>query len=647
MSHFYITTPIYYVNDAPHIGHAYTTLLADVLARYHRLLGTPTHFLTGTDEHGQKVYETARERGLDPREHCDQTVVRFQDLWKRLGITHDDFIRTTELRHTAVVQKILQDLYDRGEIYRGEYEGWYCVSDESFYTEDELVDGLSPTGRPVEKITESNYFFRMSKYRDWLIGHINEHPEFIRPDSRRNETLGFLRKPLGDLCISRPKTRLPWGVPLPFDEDFVCYVWFDALVNYISAVGYGRDEESFARWWPASMHLIGKDILTTHTVYWPTMLHAAGLEQPRTIYAHGWWLTGKTKMSKSLGNVTDPMAMAEKYGVDALRYFLMAEMTLGRDASFTEEAFVLRYNADLANDLGNLASRALRMVERSLDGKVPHGGLEDSGAAEDELRQQCAGAVEAMQRHLQGMSLDRGLAEVLGAVRAANRYFDHQAPWAMLKNNDMAGFARTIYTTLECLRIVSGLLYPVIPEKMRALRKAIGVDEKAIEPRLESLTAWGVLEPGRAAGGLDALFPRIQRKEKQDNPADQAVSKTKKVAGRKKDGAEGVALIPIDDFARVKLRVARVLEAETVPDADRLLKLQVEIGGEKRQLVAGIAEHYPPESLVGKLVIVVANLQPATIRGIPSEGMVLAAKKGKVLRLLTVDGDLPSGAVVS
>lgn len=644
MSHFYITTPIYYVNDAPHIGHAYTTLLADVLARYQRLAGMPTHFLTGTDEHGQKVYETARERGVDPLEHCDQTVVRFQDLWKRLGITHDDFIRTTEPRHTAVVQQILQDLFDRGEIYRGEYEGWYCVSDEAFYTEDELVDGLSPTGRPVEKITESNYFFRMSNYRDWLIGYINDHPEFIQPDYRRNETLGFLRQPLGDLCISRPKARLPWGVPLPFDEAFVCYVWFDALVNYISAVGYGRDEETFAKWWPASIHLIGKDILTTHTVYWPTMLQAVGLPQPRTIFAHGWWLTGKTKMSKSLGNVADPMEMAEKYGVDALRYFLMAEMTLGRDASFTEEAFVLRYNADLANDLGNLASRALRMVERNLDGKVPDRGREGGGAAEEELQQHCLAAVEAMQRHLEGMSLDRGLAEVIGAVRAANKYFDHQAPWNLLKTGDMAGFGRTIYTTMECLRIVSGLLFPVIPQKMSELRRAIGLRAGEIEPRLETLKTWGVLEPGRQAGGLEALFPRIQREKK--NGTDQGAAK-KPSGGKEKDVAEGVALIPIDDFARVTLKVARVLEAETVADADRLLKLQVEIGGEKRQLVAGIAEHYPPETLVGKLVIVVANLQPATIRGIPSQGMVLAAKKGKVLRLLTVDGDLPSGADIS
>jgi len=642
MSHFYITTPIYYVNDAPHIGHAYTTLLADVLARYHRLLGTRTRFLTGTDEHGQKVYEAARSLGITPQEQCDNTVVRFQQLWEKLGITHDDFIRTTESRHTTVVQQVLQDLHDRGEIYRGEYEGWYCVADEAFYTEEELVDGLSPTGRPVEKITETNYFFRMGQYRDWLIEYINEHPDFILPEFRRNETLGFLRQPLGDLCISRPKERLPWGVPLPFDDEFVCYVWFDALVNYISAVGYGRDEAMFDRWWPASMHLIGKDILTTHTVYWPTMLQAAGLPQAKTIFAHGWWLTGKTKMSKSLGNVTDPMAMAEKYGVDALRYFLMAEMTLGRDASFTEDAFILRYNADLANDLGNLASRALRMVERNLGGKVPAKG--EMGEAEEELRGQCLAAVEGMQRHLEGMSLDRGLGEAIGAIRAANRYFDHQAPWNQLKNGDAQGFARTVYTTLECLRVVSGLLYPVIPQKMGDLRRAIGLDDGEVEPRLETLTAWNVLEPGRSAGGLEALFPRIQVKAKK---APGAAPKQKK-AKKKEDGEpEGVSLIPIDDVARVQLRVAKIIEAEAVPDADRLLKLQVEIDDEKRQLVAGIAEHYAPADLAGKLVIVVANLKPATIRGIESRGMVLAAKKGKVLRLLTVDGELASGARVS
>ncbi|MCX6997238.1 MAG: methionine--tRNA ligase, partial [Kiritimatiellaeota bacterium] len=372
MNKFYVTTPIYYVNDQPHVGHAYTTVLADVLARYHRLLGVPTFFLTGSDEHGQKVQKAAQAASLTPQEQADQTVVRFQQLWKKLGITHDDFIRTTEDRHKAIVQQILQDLRQRDEIYRAEYDGWYCVACERFYTEKDLAAGACPEcHRPVDKIREANYFFRMSKYQAWLIEYIQEHPKFIQPDFRRNETLGFLRKPLNDLCISRPKSRMSWGIELPFDADFVTYVWFDALVNYISAIGYRSDEAAFHKWWPASVQLIGKDILTTHTVYWPTMLKAMNLPLPETIFAHGWWLTGESKMSKSLGNVVNPMDMIERYGVDAFRYFLIAEMAMGQDASFTEEAFVRKFNADLANDLGNLLSRLLNMLGRYTQGKLP------------------------------------------------------------------------------------------------------------------------------------------------------------------------------------------------------------------------------------------------------------------------------------
>ena len=363
---FYITTPIYYVNDKPHIGHAYTTILADVLARFHRLLGDPTFFMTGTDEHGQKVEKAAAEKGIPPQQQADETVIRFQELWQKLDITFDRFIRTTMPFHKKVVQEALQDLYDRGLIYKAEYEGWYCVPDERFCTERDLVDGKCPDcGREVTRIVESNYFFKMSQFQDWLIDYIKSHPEFIQPAFRANETLGFLKKPLNDLCISRPKSRLSWGIELPFDRDYVCYVWFDALINYISGVGYRQDDEQFKKWWPASYHLIGKDILTTHTVYWPTMLKAMNLEMPKTIFAHGWWLIGKDKMSKSRGNVVNPMDMAEKYGVDAFRYFLLAEMTMGNDASFSEEAFILRYNSDLANDLGNLLSRVLKMTLRN------------------------------------------------------------------------------------------------------------------------------------------------------------------------------------------------------------------------------------------------------------------------------------------
>jgi len=637
---FYITTPIYYVNDVPHIGHTNTTLLADVLARYHRLLGVPTHFLTGTDEHGQKVYDAATKEGITAQAQCDRTVVRYQDLWKRLGMTNDDFIRTTEDRHKAVVTAILEDLYARDEIYRGEYEGWYCVREERFFTEKELVDGKSPDGNPVEKIVEPNYFFRMSAYQEWLIETIKSNPGFIQPDFRRNETLGFLQKPLGDLCISRPKSRLPWGIELPWDRDFVCYVWFDALVNYISAVGYSRDPETFDTWWPASIHLIGKDILTTHTVYWPTMLHAIGLEVPRTIFAHGWWLTGGAKMSKSLGNVTDPMEMAERHGVDALRYFLMAEMTLGQDATFTEDAFVVRYNADLANDLGNLVSRVLRMIERNLDGRIPEPVDSLDGEEEAALREACRTAVEAMESHLVSMSLDRGIAKVIDAVRAANRYFDRLAPWTLAKAGKTEALRHVIYTSAEALRIISGLLTPVIPEKMARLRRSLGLVEAEIEPRLSALKTWGELEAGRPIGEFDALFPRIVRpKEASMPPESEAPSPKKK--------ADATELLDFSEFAKLKLRVATVVEAERVENADRLLKLIVDLGDQRRQIVAGIASTYSPDEIVGKSVVVVANLKPAKIRGVESNGMLLAASTRDEVRVLVVDGELPPGTRVS
>jgi len=635
-SHFYVTTPIYYINAEPHIGHAYTTLLADTLARYHRLRGIPTWFLTGTDEHGQKVLEVARKQNLSPQAYSDRIAEKFRAAWRRLEISHDDFIRTTEPRHTKVVEEILQDLHDRGEIYSGDYEGWYSVSEERFYTEKELVDGKSPEGKPVEKIVEKNYFFRMSRYQDWLIEHIKTHPEFIQPEFRRNETLGFLRQPLGDLCISRPKSRLPWGVELPFDRDYVCYVWFDALVNYVSAIGYRRDEATFRKWWPVSWHLIGKDIITTHTVYWPTMLKAMGVEMPRSFFAHGWWLSGGEKMAKSVGNVIDPLSMADRYGVDALRYHLMADMSLGHDATFTEESFILRYNADLANDLGNLVSRTLTMIARSFEGRMPAPG---HLAPEDEaLRDEALAAAAALERHVDAMTLDRGIAEVLSVVRSANRYFDRQAPWKLAKEGHTERLATVMNTTAECLRVVAGLLHPVMPMKMAELRGMLGAP--AGEPNLAELRVWGKLAPGQPIGALAPLFPRIE-------PA----AKGAEAPGGGKPAApvpvtDEAELIDIDTFFRTKLRVATILAAEPVPKADKLLRLEISLGAEKRQLVAGIAQHYKPEEIVGKKIIVVANLKPATIRGVESRGMLLAAKSEGSLRLLTVDGDIEPGSSV-
>lgn len=638
-SKFYITTPIYYVNDRPHIGHAYTTILADVLARYHRLVGTPTHFLTGTDEHGQKVQTAAEKGGMSAQEQADTTVVRFQELWKHLEITNDDFIRTTEDRHKMIVQKILQDLFDRDEIYKADYDGWYCVTCERFFTERDVVDGICPSegcGRPVERITESNYFFKMSKYKDWLVEYIEENPEFIQPDFRRNETLGFLRKELNDLCISRPKSRLSWGIELPFDSEYVTYVWFDALVNYISGIGYLSDDKSFEKWWPAEYHLIGKDILTTHTVYWPTMLKAMGLPMPKTIFAHGWWLVGRDKMSKTTGNVVDPMEFAKQYGVDAFRYFLMAEMTLGQDASFTEEAFIRRYNAELANDLGNMLNRVTKLVSANFDGIMPECG--DLGKAEHFLRDTALDAASSVVASVEEMRLDRGLAALAAAVREANRYIEIRKPWLLAKQGEekRSELGTVLYCAAEVLRIISGMLYPVMPGKMTELREVLGCE--AGDPDYNALSEWGQLKSGIAMGEMRSLFPRIgNTKKERETAKSKTTEKTEKQP-------EGVARIGFDDFMKVDLRSAVVKEAEKVKDADKLLRLQIQIGDETRQIVAGIAKHYEPDEVIGKTIVVVANLEAAKIRGEESNGMLLAATKGKKLRLVTVDGEISSGA---
>jgi len=635
---FYVTTPIYYVNDRPHIGHAYTTILADVLARYHRLLNEPTFFLTGTDEHGQKVQQAADKGGITPQQHADATVVRFQELWKKLNITHDDFIRTTEPRHKIVVQKIFQELYEKGEIYRAEYDGWYCVPCERFFMEKDLDNGNCPDcKRPVDRIRESNYFLRMSKYQEWLVQYIQDNPKFIQPDFRRNETLGFLRKKLNDLCVSRPKSRLSWGIELPFDQDFVAYVWCDALTNYISAVGYLSDDAKFRKWWPASYHLIGKDILTTHTVYWPIMLKAMGVELPEAVFAHGWWLVGDSKMSKTTGNVVDPMAFVDKHGVDPFRYFLMAEMILGQDASFTEEAFVRRYNADLANDLGNMLSRLLKMIESYTGGVLPEPGT--PGEEELELRKAAVESAGAMEASIYGMRLDQGLGAVANVVRVVNRYLEKKQPWTLAKQADKQPLHTVLYHAAETLRIVSGLLFPVMPGKMAELRQALGIQEAT--PDIRTLKEWGLLKPGTRLGAMQVLFPRILSEEKKMEGV--AATPVKKEA---KAEPVGVSLVEYADFQKIQLRTARILEAEKVAGADKLLKLQIEVGGEKRQLVAGIALHYDPATLPGKTVVVVANLKPAVIRGVESHGMLLAASVGKELKLVTVEGDLPSGAVV-
>ncbi len=641
---FYVTTPIYYVNDKPHIGHAYTTVLADVLARWHRAAGDDVWFLTGTDEHGQKVEKAAAKNGLTPIEQCNSTVVRFQELWKRLGITNDDFIRTTEERHKKIVRAIMQDLYDRDLIYKAEYKGYYCVGCERFFTEKDLIDGkLCPDcQREVDTIVESNYFFRMSKYQDWLIQYITEHPDFIQPAFRANETLGFLRKPLEDLCISRPKSRLSWGIELPFDKDYVCYVWFDALINYISAIGYGVDQARFERYWTSCIHLIGKDILTTHSVYWPTMLKAIGLPMPKTIFAHGWWLTGSRKMSKSLGNVVNPMDMADKYGVDAFRYFLLAAMTPGNDASFTEEDFLQRFNTDLANDLGNLLSRVVKLSIKNFGGTLP--APPPLQPLELELLSKAGLAVKQLETELNAMKLDRGINAVMNVVREANKFLERTAPWTLAKEGKTDRLAAVLYTAAQTLEIVSGLLFPIMPEKMTQLRRSLGLSEEEItKTDFKSLSEFA--DPSastkRTMVDMPPLFPRIVvEKAEEAAPAKPEKQKKQEVkAPKTKDVVVPEGMVTIEQFFKTQLRTAKVLEAERIEGKTRLLHLKVDLGnGDVRSLVAGIAQQYAPEDVVGKTIIVVANLMPAKIAGFESCGMLLAAKNETSLKLVTVDG---------
>lgn len=650
---FYITTPIYYVNDQPHIGHSYTTILADVLSRGQKLLGKDTYFLTGTDEHGLKVQQAAVRNNISPQEHCDKTVVRFKELWEKLGITNDYFIRTTEERHVKVVQEILTDLYDKDLIYSANYEGWYCIPCERFFTEKDLSNNLCPEcNRPVEALVEKNYFFKMSQYQQQLIEHIENNPDFIQPAHRRQETLGFLQQPLSDLCISRPKSRLSWGIDLPFDHDYVTYVWFDALVNYISAIGYKTDAAMFEQRWPASMHLIGKDILTTHTVYWPTMLMALDIELPKTIFAHGWWLCHGCKVSKTAmaGQAEDtkpinPMDMIDSYGVDALRYFLMSAMSLGHDTEFSEEAFIIKFNADLANDLGNLTSRAVKMIEKNFDNKLP--AASEVSADEEKLVAACQNAVAAMRNGITNMQLDRGIAEVIAAVREGNRYFDSQKPWVLVREGKTEELGKVLRNTAECLRIVAGLLYPVMPTKMLELREILGIEKEALVPCMDRLNKWNILQDNSSIKSISSpLFPRVDTKKdtKEQKQAPKTAGKAKKCEAKTDEKDSNV--IEFTDFIKVSLKTAEILSAEKVENADKLLKLQVACGEEKRQIIAGIAEYYKAEELLGKHIVIVDNLKPRELRGLLSEGMLLAAKNKKGLSLITVDKEIDSGASV-
>lgn len=649
---FYVTTPIYYVNDLPHLGHAYTTVAADIIARYKRLQGYDVFFLTGTDEHGQKVEQAAKKRNVDPQKHCDEFHLRFKELWKRLNISNNDFIRTTENRHKEVVRQILQDLFDKGEIYKDSYEGWYCLPDERFWTEKDLIDGNCPEcGRQVDRIKEYNYFFKMGKYQEWLKKYIESDEVLILPSNRKNEVLGFLNKDLGDLCISRPKERLKWGIPLPFDESYVTYVWFDALINYITAAGYKADEKQFNKWWPADFHLVGKDILTTHSVYWLTMLKAMEIAPPENIFAHGWWTVNGQKMSKSLLNVVEPNRLLNEYGVDAVRYFLMREVPFGLDGDFSHQAMIGRINTDLANNLGNLLNRTLNMVQRYYKGIIPNpAGVETS---DNELINKAAQTVQEVEKLLDTLEFSKILVSIWGLIDSTNKYIDSSAPWNLAKSEETKErLSSVIYNTVEAIRIIAILLYPFMPDKADEIIKQIGITEDSLSQGMDSAKKWGGIKAGAFVNPGEQLFPRIDddRKKELLKLKGENVEETKVDPKDNKnkisDSSSKPELISIDDFARLDLRVGEIKEAEKVEKSKKLIKLKVDIGTETRQVVAGIASCYTAEDLVGKKIILVANLKPAKLMGIESQGMILAANSGEKITLAGFQDEVTLGSKV-
>jgi methionyl-tRNA synthetase len=640
---FYLTTPIYYVNDRPHLGHAYTMIVADAMTRWRRLVGDDVFWLTGTDEHGDKIAQAAAKAGITPQAMADKNSAAFRETWHKLGIVPGDFIRTTEPRHEKVVQAILQLLWDAGEIYLGKYGGQYCFGCERFYTEKEIVDGKCPDHQtPLTYIEEENYFFKMSKYQRWLIDYIERNPDLIRPERYRNEILGFLRDPLQDLSISRPRTRLEWGIRLPFDDKYVTYVWFDALLNYVSALGW-PDGERYRKFWPHAQHLIGKDILKPHAIYWPCMLKAIADAQRRPaeelmyrhLNVHGYWTISGRKISKSVGNLVEALELKETYGNDAFRYFVLREMVFGLDADFSEAAFVGRLNADLANDLGNLVSRATTLIANYGGVKrVPTPG--ELGELEVGVRMRAEGALVEARTAMEQFASQRALSAMWGFIGVVNGYIDTTQPWAMAKQE--SGRERldvVLYTLGESLRFLGIVLSPFIPEAATKIRATVG---SAGEPRLSD-AVWGRLAAGTPVQKLSGLFPRVV----QAADAVAATDSARVAVG----GSKSSEKLPITDFAKLELRVAEVVAAEAVPKSKKLLKLTVSLGGEQRTVVAGIAEHYAPGDLVGKKVIIVANLEAAKLMGIESQGMVLAGSAEGRLAVLTLDRDLPPGAKVS
>ena len=620
---FYITTPIYYVNAEPHLGHAYTTIVADIVARFHRLAGIKTFFLTGTDEHGDKIVEAATKAGESVKAYVDKISKTFRDAWPKLDVTNDYFIRTTDENHQETVKAILSRVYEKGDIYFSEYEGTYCVGCERFYTETELENGRCPIHLSEPKlIREENYFFKMSKYQEWLIDYINRNPDFIRPERYRNEVLAFLREPLEDLCISRPKRRLSWGIPLPFDDDYVTYVWFDALINYVSALGY-PDGDLFKKFWPVAQHIIAKDILKPHGIFWPCMLKAAGIEPYQHLNVHGYWNVDAGKMSKSLGNIVRPMDMATVYGLDAFRYFLLRDMVFGLDSDFSEESLVRRLNSDLANDLGNLVSRSATMAVKYFDGLVPASGT--PGEEDRELREAALAAIDEYMDLMEGFTFHKALIAVWGLIGKANKYIDTMKPWVMAQSGTER-LGTVLDHVLEVIRIVSVLLWPVMPQTAEKIQHQLGLGAVGKRLDFEDAKQWGKTERVRPVAKAPALFPRVQ------------LEKTQEVA-------PSPDLVSLEEFQRFDIRVGIIKQAEPIAGSDKLLKLTVDIG-EDRTIVAGLAPDYRTEELRGKQVVVLANLKPIQLRGIESQGMILAAEDEGGVHIVVTDTESKPGSAI-